>query len=241
MAELVPLRPAAVLEAWEGGLAQGTVERALTLLALAMPGATRDALADLSIGQRDALLLELRTRSFGPTAPCVVRCPRCEETLEFPVRLPDLRVPAPAAAEAVVTFGDLRLRVRPATSRDLLTIAGAADPVRALLDRCVIAERASAGDPAAVPAEAAELVAAEMARLDPQADVRFDLSCAACGAAWTTVFDVVSYLWREIEAEARRLMAEVDALARAYCWPELTILEMSRPRRLAYLRLAGAA
>ncbi|WP_437768989.1 hypothetical protein WMF27_10535 [Sorangium sp. So ce281] len=241
MAELLPLRPAAVLAAWEEGLSQGSVERALTLLALALPGVARDEMADLSIGQRDALLLELRARSFGPVAPCVVRCPICQETLEFPVQLPALRVPAPAAAEGVVTFGDLRLRVRSATSRDLLASACAADPVLALLERCVTAEHAAAGDPAAVPAEAAELVAAEMARLDPQADVRFDLSCAACGAAWTTVFDVVAYLWREIESEAQRLLAEVDALARAYCWSELAILEMSRPRRLAYLRLAGAA
>lgn len=241
MAEPGPLRPAAVLEAWEKGLFQSAAERALTLLTLALPGETRDSLADLSVGQRDALLLELRARSFGPVAPCVVRCPACRETLEFPVRLPDLRVPAPAGAGGVVSFEGLRLRVRPATSRDLLAIAGAADPVLALLRRCVVVEHGSAGDGAEVPPEAAEVVAAEMARLDPQADVRFDLSCAACGATWTSVFDVVSYLWREIESEAQRLLAEVDALARTYSWSEPAILEMSRPRRMAYLRLAGAA
>lgn len=239
---MAALRPATVLAAWEEGQSQAAVERALTMLGPAVPAERRDQLPDLSIGQRDALLLELRARCFGPVAPCVVRCPACAETLEFALELRDLRVAAPDEVRGMVEVDGRRVHVRPATSRDLLATRDSADPVQALIRRCTALEAAEAGEPgdgAAIPAEAAELVAAEMARLDPQADLRFGLSCPACGAAWTSIFDVAGYLWREIDVEARRLLVEIDALARAYGWSEQAILEMSAVRRRSYLRLVG--
>lgn len=239
------LRPATVLAAWEEGQTQTAVERALTLLGRALPAERRDEISDLSIGRRDALLLELRARSFGPVAPCVVRCPACEETLEFALELRDLLVAAPDEVRGVVAFGGRRVHVRAATSRDLLATRDADDPVQALMQRCAALE-AGEGEGegegvGAVPAAAAEIVAAEMARLDPQADLRFGLSCPACDAAWTSIFDVVGYLWREIDVEARRLLVEIDALARTYGWSEQAILELSSARRRAYLRLVGGA
>ena len=48
-----------------------------------------------------------------------------------------------------------------------------------------------------------------------------------------------AYLWDEIDARARRLLDEVHALARTYCWSEEQILALSETRRRAYLR-AGA-
>ena len=55
-----------LLSVWERGQAQPPVQRTLTLLAAACPGILPDALAELSIGQRDARLLTLREWTFGP-------------------------------------------------------------------------------------------------------------------------------------------------------------------------------
>ena len=57
-----PLTAEKLLAVWERGRPQHPLDRALTLLAAATPNTTRDELADLSIGERDARLFsQLRT------------------------------------------------------------------------------------------------------------------------------------------------------------------------------------
>ena len=48
---------------WEASREQHELDRALTLLAAGSEGSNRDALTDLTIGQRDARLLQLRSLS----------------------------------------------------------------------------------------------------------------------------------------------------------------------------------
>jgi len=45
--------------------------------------------------------------------------------------------------------------------------------------------------------------------------------------------------FREIRAEAARLMHEVDLLARTYGWRESDILDLSAARRRAYVEMAA--
>src|ERR1019366_2327941 len=52
-------------EVWEWGNSQPPVQRALVLLAAAHPESSPDALANLSIGRRDARLIALRELTFG--------------------------------------------------------------------------------------------------------------------------------------------------------------------------------
>ncbi len=54
---------------------------------------------------------------------------------------------------------------------------------------------------------------------------------------WQALFDIAAYFWAELAAEAKRLLREVDALARAYGWREADILALSPRRRQAYLEL----
>jgi hypothetical protein len=51
------------------------------------------------------------------------------------------------------------------------------------------------------------------------------------------LFDIVSFLWREIASAAQRLLQEVHLLASVYSWHEANILSMSPQRRNAYLQL----
>src|SRR5436305_1772651 len=52
--------PSNLLEIWEAGEDQHPVDRALTLLQAGQPGRTRADLAELTVTERDALLLRLR-------------------------------------------------------------------------------------------------------------------------------------------------------------------------------------
>jgi hypothetical protein len=238
------LGPADLLGVWEEGRGQPLIARALAILARALPSVDRERLADLPVGTRDALLLRLREMSFGPVAECLATCPACQATIEFPVTVRDLIVDEPPRLESVVDWQGARLRIRPATSRDQLSLAGLADPDRlagALLQRCARLHETAGEAGTAVPLDAADFVSAEMARLDPGSDLRFALSCPTCHATWTDVFDAVSFLWREVEVEARRLLTDVHVLATAYGWSESEILNLSPARRRAYLQIAGDA
>ncbi len=55
-----------IVRAWDWGQDKHAVDRALVLLALAHPELSHDALADLTVGQRNGRLLALRERTLGP-------------------------------------------------------------------------------------------------------------------------------------------------------------------------------
>src|SRR6185437_13077314 len=87
----------ALLAAWEDGATQHGAQRALALLAVAERELAPDALARLSVGQRDARLLGLHAATFGSTVEAIADCPACRERLEVAFAVEDIE--AAAAAE----------------------------------------------------------------------------------------------------------------------------------------------
>src|SRR5436305_10884037 len=80
-----------LLTVWERGLAGKSVARGLALLGLVHPDMSPDAIADLSIGVRDGMLLDLRELLFGRTIVGLIECPACGDTLQTDVATSDLR------------------------------------------------------------------------------------------------------------------------------------------------------
>ena len=234
-----------MLEAWERGLTLSPVQRALTLLASAS-SETPDAMAELSIGERDARLLTLREWSFGSQLVCVVICPGCSERLEMSLSTTDLRVGGDdERAEALsLSVAGYELRFRPPNSLDLIAIANYQDAVaarRQLLERCLSrSERDGVPVPAGqLPQEVVDALVQRMAQADPQSDVQPALCCLKCGHRWQASFDIGSFFWSEINAWAHRTLKDVHTLASAYGWREMDILNMSAQRRQFYLNCIG--
>ena len=238
------LAPGAVLEAWERGAARHPVDRALVLLAAAFPGASRAELAALTLAERDAALLRLRRATVGAELAAVTECAACGERLEFSIDSGALLSAAqlePGPWEAAA--GGWRVVFRMPDSRDLAAAAACASPDearRVLAERCVVeaagpddAERADA-----LPDEVIAAMAGRMAEVaPPEADLSLAMECPACGNAWEAVLDVAAFFWAEVQARARRLLREIDVLARAYHWSEAEILALSPARRGAYIEL----
>jgi hypothetical protein len=244
-----PLTAHDLLEVWEGAEGQRPVDRALTLLAAACPESTRDELAALSIGQRDARLLTLRERTFGPRMYGFAECPKCAERLEFDVAVVDLRVAAePEGGEEgswELVAEDLMLRFRLPNSQDLAAAAGCEDTSTArelLVRRCVLQASRDGVQVSCseLPAEIIGALAQRMIEHDPQAEVLLDLRCPECDHRWQALFDIADFFWTELNAQARRLLGEICSLARAYGWREADILTMSARRRHHYLELVNA-
>ncbi len=238
------LPAARLLDAWERGYALTPDRRAILLLEAAWPEETPEALARLPIGHRDARLLDVRTHLFGESIEAVVACPACGQTLELAVDAGDLRVeppgPAPRAAEFVVDRDGYTVRFRLPNTEDVVAAkSGNGHGPALLLQRCVVEARRGDTLFAAedLPEAVVTAVADEMETADPQARLSFDLRCPDCGHSWESAFDIVAYLWTEIDAWARRTLRDVHGLARAYGWTEPEILAMSAWRRQAYLNL----
>ena len=237
----------ALLDAWEVGHTQAPQRWALTVLALAEPEQSLDALAHFSIGQRDAGLLTWRCSVFGHQLGVIEQCPRCGEQLEVDLDAADLLLPVSErpAAEFDLQTEACNVRFRLPNSLDLMAVADCPDAARAealLVDRCVVEARRGADQIAGsdLPTSVVDALSERMAELDPQSDLRLSLRCAACRHDWTVVFDILPFLWRELDALALRVLHEVHRLASAYGWAEADILSMSAPRRRHYLAMLGA-
>jgi hypothetical protein len=233
---------AAMLAAWEHGVGQGAVQRGLILLALADPGADPHALAALHIGERERSLLALRETCFGPRMTGLLSCPNCHEELEVELATTALRAVVPAPNADVTIHSDaFELRLRLPDSGDLLACAGMAPPDAArLLQRASILSATLDGeniDAAMLPPLLMSAVGERLRELDPLADLRFDFTCARCGHRWQMLFDIVPFLWQELDAWAGRTLREVHALASAYGWSEHAILSLTSARRQHYLRI----
>jgi hypothetical protein len=236
-----------LLGVWERGLAKQPTERALALLSATSPDTAPDALARMSIGRRDALLLRLRERTFGPQLASTASCPRCGERLELNFTTREIAVDAVGDDEenqfSLEALG-YEVEFRLPSSLDLAAVSAGADlddAQRLLLSRCVVNARRGADELSVddLPSEVLETVAGEMARRDPQADVQLALDCPQCSHAWQLSFDIVSFFWSEIDAWAQRVLREVHALASAYGWREDEILALSAWRRQVYLAMIG--
>jgi uncharacterized protein (UPF0212 family) len=235
-----------ILGVWEAGQHQMPAERALTLLSTFCPQTPREDLERLSIGKRDALLLSFRELLFGSHFSGMNRCPHCRSTLEIGFSCSDVRtVTSDEQSETFsVNLGEYAFNCRLPNSTDLLAVMDhrTIDSIsNALFERCVTEKRYRGGDVsfADLPEEVSEAVAAEIAKHDPQADIRFDLVCPDCSHQWEAIFDVVSFAWNELCSWATRLIRQVHTLALAYGWRELDILSMNPVRRQGYLEMLG--
>lgn len=233
-----------ILRAWEVGRDRYPAERALLLLALACSDIPPNDLRALTVGQRNARLLKLRQITLGSLAQCFVQCPLCGESLEFTIDVEAIQQPEPTTLRYTLSLDDFNVSFRLPNILDLVTVASCANVAagrRSLLERCI--EGAQQHDQpvavASLPESIIVALAESMVEHDSQAETRLALHCHACQHTWSTIFDIVSFFWTEIEAQAKRLLREVHALARAYGWREADILALSPARRQCYLELVG--
>jgi uncharacterized protein YbaR (Trm112 family) len=242
------LSTASLLDVWEDGLSRAPAQRAVELLAAAYPESSQETYAQLSIGDRDARLLALREELWGPRMLAVVACPACRERLEFALNTRELRsghLPEQAGSTSFELAG-YAVSFRVPNSRDFIAAANIADSPELcrmhILEDCLVSARQGDTRVSAdqLPPEVITALMESMASADPLADIQLALTCASCGKSWSAAFDIVSYLWTEIEVWAWRILADVHTLARAYAWRERDILNLSPVRRQFYLERVGA-
>lgn len=237
-----PLSAAELLEAAAICRERGPVDAGVYLAALGAPGLTFDDSADLSIGQRDAVLARFYASMFGSRLELATNCPYCAARLDVRLTTDELLTEPAAESPRLVKIGRRRFEVRPVNSIDLAAIAELPDveTARAMLAlRCLVPVDGKAV-PATLSDKEVDAVAAALAALDPASDPYVSLKCFECEAAWDAPIDIARVLATEIEAAADTLMDDIHDLALSYHWSEESILALAPGRRRAYLqRLRG--
>lgn len=214
------------------------LERAIAIAEQA--GEDASDLRQAPLGRLNATLIGFHEALAGPLLDAVASCPSCLAVVEFALDADELRALADdaAATGGFSADGGHRVDWRVPTAADLAAVADETDPAAALLARCARATLDGA------PIEVTELSAGlverieeELAAADPLAEVSVGLVCPDCGSAFDADLDPAAFVWTEVETGARRVLIEIDALARAYGWTESEVLALPEARRRAYLEI----
>jgi hypothetical protein len=237
-----------MLNVWEDGLNRSLLQRTLILLVAAFPEMDSDTIAGLSIGARDTCLLLVRERLFGSRLVNNAVCPQCMGRIEWEQDISEMVVEtsdSQTAHQYNLERDDYRLCFRLPNSMDMAELEGidnAQTALTRLLRRCILSAD-YAGATCGIdqlPESVIQALSRQIEKLDPQAEVRINLTCPDCSHRWDVFFDIAGFLWTEIDEWAERMLRTVHKLASAYGWTEGEVLNLSPVRRQLYLGMVGA-
>lgn len=220
-------------------------DRARAILRAAYPSCDETEWETKTIGEWNSALLRFRAAQFGPILQIFDRCPSCHASIEFEVAL-DRILPAENSppAERALSTGDWTIHFRPLTGADWGRAFGQGEDApeaaaKRLLGAALLRVREGATDaaPESLPDRAWEELADALVEADTASEILFKVRCPSCEDEWDAPLEPAEFLWREINAAARRLLRQIHALATAYGWSEAAILNLSKERRATYLRL----
>lgn len=232
-----------LLAAWERGIDRPLIEKNLHFLTVVYPEMSPSELWSMPIGDRDARLLNLRERLFGSTLRNAGVCPECNLKIEWEVALNILKL-QPIQTDnlfqpILVKFNGGQVTFRRLNSLDLLDLSTYSDRekgINTLIRKCIIQSDIDISTEQ-IPKNLKDSIIQKMEEADPQADIRMEVSCPDCFHQWSMTFDILEYLWVEINDWARRMIRDIGLLARYFGWSEKEILELSGFRRQLYLNM----
>ncbi|HEY0342127.1 MAG TPA: hypothetical protein VGC34_15075 [Steroidobacteraceae bacterium] len=236
-----PLCGERLLAAWDEAQHDDALQRARTLLAVALPDVERRHLEQMPIAGRNRLLLQLRSLSFGPTLAGFASCPDCGGSLEFslPIRAVLEQLAEHEPHDRIEWHErDRRLRLRAINTADLLATLDAPDAAAEdlLLARCLTVIDSQVPTPPTAPADST--TARELfERLHAATELRCTLACPHCSNSASLDLDIAHFLWVEVRHAAQQLIGDIHTLASHYGWREIDIARMSAQRRNEYLKL----
>lgn len=249
-------------EDWLHGLAPSTRQAGLVTDLLArcvvqlgpLP-ITADLMRDLSVGDRDYLLLKLREVTFGAALSRVLACPKpaCDARMDLDLAISDFPVhERPSRASHRVQLDghvdrmafDVEFRVPRGREQELIAAqpTGSPDALRErLLASCVVravcADTGAESSFAALSPAGRRALAEAIEEAAPRIDLEVELVCPECGAPFDVAFDAAALLLDDLGASRAALERELHLLALHYHWSLGELLGLTRPRRQRFLRL----
>jgi hypothetical protein len=230
-----------MLIVWEEGITLHPVYRALKILSAAMADKDEQALAYLSLGQRNQHLMAIYEHYFGKTMACFTSCSHCKEPLEFVLNTDMFaQLTVENRLEHTITIDDYSLTFRGLNSLDLVAAAKQLTSEQAqivLLERSII-RLLYQNNPCSVdvlPLLMIDELAEQLIKADVNAEIVLHINCPACANKLPFVLDIADYLWDEISIKVKQLLNQVHEMACVYGWSAKDILAMSEVQRQFYM------
>jgi endogenous inhibitor of DNA gyrase (YacG/DUF329 family) len=234
-----------ILTIWEKSKSRSLIEKTMDLLYASNNRNDKEDPAALSIGERDARLFRLREWMFGSQLFNIADCPACHERVEWittTTELLSLNEEKKSSLSHVLDVDDYHIQYRLINSYEL--IKASSDPAyradaKKIFSDCIIDVQKGEEpyNPDELPGYLYDKLDQQMAEEDSVADIRMMLNCPKCSHQWEMPFDIVSYLWIEIDSWAKHVLHEVAVLASSFGWSESDILNMGPRRRQLYLEM----
>ncbi len=233
-----------LLSIWEFGLNHSLIETNLYLISCAYSEYNSHQIAFFSIGERDARLLHIREKLFGTVFQNTSNCTACGQKMEWETPIDVLKLQT-IKNEVRVTPIDLvhneqQISFRLPNSFDIIETINQSNnegQVDQLIQKCIIDTNLTKEKQDDISEELKNKLLQKMEEKDPQANIVVNLSCSECNNEWNATFDIMQYLWTEINEWAIRLMQDIYLLAKNFNWTEDAILGMSRFRRNLYINM----
>lgn len=244
-----PLTATELLDVWEKNLSKSLIEKSIQLLSIACSVSDLKLLTHLSIGERDTRLFLLRKWMFGNRLINLANCPQCAESMEWEMNTEDFLMKEVKTLRSPQKF-DLKvegykLQFRLPNSDDLIKVISDKEyqnNPNKILEDCILKAKRNGQNcnKTKFPETVLKTLDERINKEDPQANIDILLDCQACNHKWEVPFDIISYLWIEIDNWAKHILQEVYTLSQAFNWSEKDILEMSPLRRRMYLQMLNS-
>lgn len=196
------------------------------------------------IGERDARLLRIRERHFGPVFQNISNCSACGEKIEWENLVDDLmfqEINDDVEIESLsLDYDDHQISFRLPNSQDVLEVINLPNIYEQedqLIQKCLVKSTLSNNHFEDIQKDIKDELLLKMEEHDPQANIIMNLSCPECKNEWKSTFDIMEYLWTEINEWGIQMMKDIYLLAQNFGWSEKAILEMSRFRRNLYINM----
>ncbi|MFZ4476678.1 MAG: hypothetical protein ACOYPR_15880 [Saprospiraceae bacterium] len=226
------------MSAWEQFIDSRSNHNSVVLIAKLLHLPSAEPILQWTIEQRDRELFNLRIQMFGQEFQSICSCPSCGFRMEWKFdvneinldKLPDI----PPANRFDVVVNDYKLHCRLPVVNDLFS-----QNHENLFWECLLSVFFANAPVASktINPEIQQMIHQEVERLCPVSSLSFQFVCHECSKPWEEPFDISDYLIKEINQWAASILLEVSLLARAFGWPETTIVNMSQKKRSHYLSL----
>lgn len=217
---------------------------------------------NLTVGDRVALILQLRKITLGNILHCIIHCPNCAEKLSIDLPIDSILQPPNPNPQPTYTTNinshdqQYALQIRPINGADLETLiqnptpqpitagddsGGGVDVVLSekLLRACIVFSDPPL--PKTLSSQFQEQLSKKLSEIDPQADLTLNITCTLCSKTLQTTLDIEDFFFQEIASRYPQLEREIHWIALHYHWDEKTILSLPTSKRKRYVELINAS
>jgi len=203
------------------------------------------ALRQLSIGDRVAILFNARKMIFGDIISCTATCAICNSKMSLDLRISDILQSHNHRDNKKIyelETGEYKMKIRPLSALDQdrsIKISTSVDAIENKLAKsCIVSSIPLL--PQIIPKSIVVALGTKMEAIDPLSDVTISVSCPECDQKFQALFPSEEFILREFIAHSKNLEREIHWLAFHYGWSEEEILSLPIKKRRKYIELINA-